>query len=100
MTPAIMGPFGAGLGVSTTTVVVSLGAAEVVEAVTAFWVVGEGVEVEEDMREVELKVEELDDIVSGHVGRSQAFTEQQPVNYWQRRHTIECQKSNCGLDDH
>jgi hypothetical protein len=75
MTPAIMGPFGAGLGVSTTTVVVSLGEAEVVDAaVPEFWVVGEGVDVEDDT-----EAEELDTIVSGHVGRLQASTEQQPV---------------------
>ena len=75
MTPAIIGPFGGGLGVSTTTVVVSLGEAEVVDAaVPAFWVVGEGVDVDD-----ETEAEELDTIVSGHVGRLQASTEQQPV---------------------
>jgi hypothetical protein len=107
MTPAMMGPFGAGLGAFTTTVVVSLGAAEVVDgAVVAFWAVGEAVGVVEDVTEFDVKVEldtddeELDNIVSGHVERSQASTEQQPVNHWQRRHTIECQKGNCGPDDH
>lgn len=84
ITPAIIGPFGVGLGVSTTTVVVSLGAAEVVDAVTAFWDVGEGADVDEDVRMLEVAegleiTEELDDIVSGQVGRSQASTEQQPV---------------------
>lgn len=84
MIPAIIGPFGAGLGVSTTTVVVSLGEAEVVDAaVPAFRVVGEGVDVEEESEaltvEEDTEAEELDVIVSGHVGRLQASTEQQPV---------------------
>lgn len=35
ITPAMMGPFGIGLGISTTTVVVSLRAADVVDTATA-----------------------------------------------------------------
>jgi hypothetical protein len=83
MTPAIMGPFGVGMGVSTTTVGVWLGATEAVDAATTLWVVGEGVEVEEDLRMlevmVELEAEELDDIVLGQVGRLQASTERKII---------------------
>jgi hypothetical protein len=84
MTPAIMGPFGAGLGVFTTTVVVSLGEAEVADAaVIAFCVVGVGLDVEEESEVLKVEddtdVEELDKLVLGHVGRLQGSTEQQPV---------------------
>ena len=74
MIPAIMGPLGAGLDAPTTTAVVSLVEAEVVEAaVPVFWVVGEGVDVEDESAVVlavgdDTVVEELDTIVSEQVG--------------------------------
>jgi hypothetical protein len=96
MTPAMMGPFRAGTDVLAYTVTVPSGAAAAVEAVPAFWLVGDGVGVELegtkldvavlDVTMLEARAEadvlesaKLGDIVSGHVGRRQASTVQQPV---------------------
>ena len=85
MTPATIGPFDVGEFIIT--VIVLIGTAALVDAVTTFWGIDEGVDVEEEVMMLEylietettvelgLVTEELENITSGKDEGMQAFAE-------------------------